>query len=287
MKRASYFLSIFITSMLLIAANFCVRDAFFRSEFNLASSFSASLNSAAFCESAVSSKASSRQPNKNILSAENLSAAVSTPHVVVGDNIWLLNGDGEKLFLLPKTYYAEITSLDETYYFVTFNGISGKVPKNSVRSVGYHTQASGTSESLKIDDAYAEFTRLSLKERPDRSSKTVAEMPTKDSFTFVGIYPKEEDLWYAVRYNEHFGYLRASLTSKKEMTFPDFVPEAEPPDDNTATTDPVNGGSDGSVNEKEGFNPLTVILVVGLTLPAVFIIFLLFRKDSKKPKRFD
>ncbi|MBR2479785.1 MAG: hypothetical protein IKB56_00580, partial [Clostridia bacterium] len=61
----------------------------------------------------------------------------STPHVVIEADIWLYDDKGEKIFMLPKSYYARINNLDDTYYYVTFNGVAGKIKKNEVRAVGY------------------------------------------------------------------------------------------------------------------------------------------------------
>ena len=48
--------------------------------------------------------------------------AQDTPFVVIEKDVWLLREDGERLFLLPETYYAPLVGIDETYYEVTFNG---------------------------------------------------------------------------------------------------------------------------------------------------------------------
>ena len=43
--------------------------------------------------------------------------AVDIPYVVIGENVWLLDVEsGSRLFLLPETYYAKISNLDENFY---------------------------------------------------------------------------------------------------------------------------------------------------------------------------
>lgn len=208
----------------------------------------------------------------------------STPHIVITENVWLCSSSGDRLFQLPNTYYAEITGMDETFYFVTFNGVAGRVEKSEVTTVGYHTKADGTMRDMKVDEAFSEFPSINLKSRPDLSSTNLVAMPTTANFTFVGRFPLEKELWYAVRFDQYFGYIRASRTNVKDVTFDDFVPQeapviANPVEDPNGNAPSVSDGSSSATT-------LKIVLVVGLIVPAVLIVFLIFKpRGDRAAKR--
>lgn len=207
----------------------------------------------------------------------------SAPHIIIPDNVWLCSSSGDRLFLLPKTYYAEITGMDETFYFVTFNGVAGRVEKTEVTTVGYHTKADGTMRDMKVDDAFSEFPAINLKSRPDLASTNLVAMPTTANFTFVGRFPLDKELWYAVRFDQYFGYIRASRTNIKDVTFDDFVPQEAP-----VIANPVENPDENGQNNTGGATSATtlkIVLVVGLIVPAVLIVFLIFKPRGDRAAR--
>ncbi len=205
------------------------------------------------------------------------------PHVVIGDGVWLYATDGSRLFVLPNSYYAEITSLDDYYYYITFNGISGRVKQAEVTTIGYHTTATGTLYDLKVASDYAEFSHIILKQTPDLSSPTVTTIPTNASFTYVGSYPIEDEIWYAVRWEQYYGYVRAVRTNCPTMNISPFVPEEMPTVSTDTSTDapadtPTIETNSGQLTEASPpDNTLKIILIIGLIIPAVLVIFLIFR----------
>lgn len=204
-------------------------------------------------------------------------SALTTPHIIIDGEVWLLDTDnGNRLFLLPDTYYAKIDTLDENFYYITFNGISGKVEKSSVSTVGYHAQAAGTMQEINIHPQYSDFVSIALKSSMDSSAEDII-IPVDESFIFLGEYPLSE-MWYFVRYNESVGYIKASRTTIPEMELPPFVPETvageDPPD-----IDPPS--KDKNFFKDPSF--LRIIIIIGLSIPAVVLIFLLFK--PQKPKR--
>jgi len=206
-------------------------------------------------------------------------AVVSSPHIKIAGEVWLLSNDGTRLFILPNTYYAKIDNLDETYYYVNFNGINGKVVKTQVSTVGYHEKALGTLRDLKISDSYSEFDGINLKATPDLSSVNIVSMPIKASFTFIGKYSTNEGLWYYVKYNQYLGYIKADRTTNPNISIENFVPVALT-EDGIPNKEPTS--SPKSVFEGLNANQdiLKIIIIIGLTIPAILIIFLLF-KPSK------
>lgn len=205
--------------------------------------------------------------------------ALSTPHIIIEGEVWLLDKNkGSRLFLLPDTYYAKIDNMDDNFYYITFNGVSGKVEKTLVSTVGYHTQAAGTMKEIKIHPQFNDFVSIALKSSMDASAEDII-LPVDESFIFLGEYPLSE-MWYCVRYNESIGYIKASRTTIPEMVIPAFVPET------------IQGGSPPAVEkpEKESFikDPafLRIIIIIGLSIPAVILIFLLFKPQKPKRQRY-
>lgn len=203
--------------------------------------------------------------------------AADTPHIVADGDVWLLSGDGVRLFMLPDTYYARINNLDEKFYYVTFNGVSGKVDKNTVSAVGYHTTAAGTSREIGVSADFSEFTAINLKVSPDVTSDSAAEVPVGASITFLGVYPAETLTWYYVKYENSYGYIRADRTTMPSPDIEPFVPEVPPSEDVSAPADNTAAPSDGSVMDALDDNELKIIIIVGLAVPAIAVVVLLFR----------
>lgn len=215
------------------------------------------------------------------VSTATVFCVTNTPHIVIEGEVWLLNDAGEKLFMLPNTYYAKILDLDETYYYVTFNGVTGKVSKTTVSTVGYHTVATGTMEELNIADEYAEFESIGIKATPTLSAATSFSLPIGKAFTFIGSYPTAEGTWYYVKYNDLYGYIKQERTTMKELKLADFVPETAPVETVAEPEESTESGN--SLLEDK---TLRIIIIVGLAIPAVIIVILLFR-PSRARRRYD
>ena len=206
--------------------------------------------------------------------------ADGTPHIKVEGEVWMADDQGVRLFTLPESYYIRINNLDESFYYITFNGVSGKVDKNSVVTVGYHTEAPGTQKDLTISDEFGEFSAINLKSSPDVASESVCEVPIDATIVFIGEYPKEE-LWYYVRYGETYGYVRAGRTDMPTPDYPAFVPEPEP--DLPASADP-----DGSAEPEDAEDTvLKIVVIAGLAIPALALIIFLFRRGGKRRYRYE
>lgn len=206
--------------------------------------------------------------------------ALATPHVVIEQQVWLLDIDsGSRLFIIPQTYYAKIDNMDDDFYYVTFNGVNGKVERNLVSTVGYHTQAAGTMQEMRVHSQYSDFKSIALKSSMDSSHEDII-MPVNESFIFIGEYPLTE-MWYCVSYNDQIGYIRASRTTVPDIQIPTFIPEEE----ETESVKPQE-----NTDEEEGFfqnsSVLRIIIVAGLSIPAVLMIILLFKPQKTKKRRY-
>lgn len=206
--------------------------------------------------------------------------ALDFPYIVIEGEVWLLDKNtGNRIFILPETYYAKIDNLDESYYYVTFNGISGKVDKTKVSSVGYHTTATGTIQDLQVGEKYRIFTGIKLKTAMDSAGADI-EVPTAGSLIFLGKYPST-DMWYYVKYNESCGYIRAEFTTQPNLVIPAFVPEKEP----NSTSDDKPKEDEGNIIGKT--SDLTKILVIsGLCLGLAVIIIIIFKPNKNKKNRY-
>ncbi len=198
--------------------------------------------------------------------------AKASPYVVISGEIWLLNEQGEKMFLLPDTYYAPIVGIDETYYTVAFNGVTGKVVKNSVSVTGYEDEVSGTSEILHISEKYSAFTGLKMRHSPENDpGEEGAFIPMGESFTYVGSYPLGEETWYYVCYGEKYGYVLSDFCDKK-ITERSFAPECK-----SEETPP----SKEEAEEEDSLLKILIISGVAVTIIVLLLVLLLPRKKKK------
>lgn len=208
---------------------------------------------------------------------KDVAFALDFPYIVIGENVWLLKKEtGTRLFLLPETYYARVDNLDDEFYYVSFNGIAGKVDRTSVSSVGYHAEAPGTICELRIDAKYSFFTEIRLKGSMDGGSPD-ATAPVSGSFLFLGKYPTDADLWYYVRYEDVCGYLKAEFTTAPDLTFPVFVPEQKPVEE-----DPVTPQKE----DEQDKNLVKILVISGLSVAAVVLLIVLFRPRKKGAHRY-
>lgn len=192
----------------------------------------------------------------------------ATPHVVIDDSVWLYDEKGDKIFLLPESYYARINNLDEVYYYVTFNGVAGKVKKNEVRAIGYEFTATGTQTDLNVANEYTDFSGIQMKKSPDSKGENTLVIPTNATFTFLGVYPTESgETWYYVRYENSLGYVRDKWVT--EVKISPFTPEIA-----TSSTPQESG----EIEETELSNEVKIIVVVGLVVVGIGTVALLFFK---------
>lgn len=209
----------------------------------------------------------------------NTAYALDFPYIVIDGEVWLLDKTtGNRIFLLPESYYAKIDNIDDSYYYVTFNGVNGKVDKTKVSSVGYHTTATDTILDLQIGEKYRIFTGIKLKSTMD-SSGTDIEVPTNESLIFLGKYPSS-DMWYYVKYNEVCGYIRAEFTTQPSLVIPAFVPEEKPLTDGGETPAP----DDGKIKPTPDL--IKILVISGLCVGLAIIIILVFRPHKNKNNRY-
>lgn len=207
-------------------------------------------------------------------------ATNTTPHIICPSDVWLYTDGGEKLFKIPSSYYARINNLDDNFYYVTFNGVAGRLKKGEVSAVGYHTTAKGTIMELKIHQNYCDFSAIQLKKHPDAGAESVTQIPTSEIFSYIGSYPTDDgSVWYYVRYKESYGYILSTRTTEPEIKHPIFEPEI--PTDSEASAEPTDTESKDIIDNLDS-TELKIIIIIGLAVPALAIVILLFKPFRKK-----
>lgn len=207
-------------------------------------------------------------------------ANTKTPHIIIEGDVYIQDLDGKNLFLLPNSYYAKINNIDENFYYIIFNGVNGKVSKKLVSTTGYHSASPTTSKSIAISNDYMEFNGINLKKEPNVDSESVFNMPISAAFTFLGEYPTAQGNWYYVKFEQHYGYIRSDRTTMPEITIETFFPEQE------ETNNPKEPEKDNNVVDffKNG-NELKIIIIIGVMIPSILMILLLFKPSAKRYKR--
>lgn len=203
-------------------------------------------------------------------------SAIDLPYVVIGKDLWLLNkNSGQRLFLLPESYYARIDNIDDTFYYITFNGVNGKVEKNLASTIGYHTEADGTMQELRVDAKYSMFTEIKLKSTMEGVSSDIP-VPVDGSLIFIGKYPLTEE-WYYVKYDTNYGYIKAEFTNKSSLILNDFIPVIKPID--------ISG--EETIEKPVSNNRVVKILVItGLSVVLIIILVVLFRPSKNNKHRY-
>lgn len=201
-------------------------------------------------------------------------SAVDMPYVVIGENIWLLDREnGAKLFLLPESYYARIDNMDESYYYVTFNGVAGKVDKTSVSTTGYPAEADGTLKELRIDPKYSVFTEIKLKSNMENGEDIP--VPVSADLLFLGKYPADE-MYYYVKCGEIRGYIGAGYTTVPELEIPTFSPVKDEPEELPKKDE----------KEKNGNNLIKILVITGLSVVLVVLLIIIFRPRKKGANKY-
>lgn len=199
--------------------------------------------------------------------------AQEAPYVVIKENVWLLSIDNaQPLFLMPKTYYARIDTMDESYYYVTFNGVKGKVERASVSTVGYSGEVKSTMQEVLIQPKYHIFTEIKLNTSMSKGQEVA--VPVTASLIFIGQYPAEE-MYYYVKYNEVCGYIKAEFTTNPNIIIAEFKPETSA--ENTATQPKAT---------QKNKELIKILVITGLCVVFVVLLIVIFKPIKGKKNRY-
>ncbi|MGI6701022.1 MAG: hypothetical protein ACOX3U_00920 [Christensenellales bacterium] len=200
--------------------------------------------------------------------------------------------DDDKEFIVPKTYYLlhdGEPAASNNYYYVIYNGVKGRVSKSSVSAL----------TTLDIEDPYYTATlklnasELFLNTYSSPSSKSTVIFPINnytDEMEYLGYMPDLEDgevIWYYVRFlvgtEYKTGYVLATKTDNPGLVsnIPDHPSYESPSPSPSSSPSP----SDNSPGEPSN-NLLRVILILGISIPAVIVVFLLFKPAKRGGRNY-
>jgi len=206
-------------------------------------------------------------------------------HIDSNTSLYQIPSQGNQLTVmtsLPATYFVEIIGEQGDYYQVGYLDIVGLVSKDSVTVVDYTPKYKFASPAIRISK---DVTGVNIRTAPDDTNSTVIYTATSADTEFIyygdvkGTSPIFGiDKWYFVRLiddvNVFHGYVYSAYTIADSI--PNNVIEAEPDDKN-----------DSQNNSKPTLlQGTTLYIFIGaLCIPAVLIIFLLFKKHSPKSRK--
>jgi len=224
-------------------------------------------------------KASAEEENYYVVEADE---------TIIIDTKGTENVSDDDEFIIPKTYYLlhdgeQLTS--NNYYYVVYNGIHGKVLKSDVSElVTADVETPYYSETLTISDTkefiiiYAEPSQMSDMNYTFNKFNN----PSLEYFGYMVDPDDDTKIWYYIKYNngtaDQMGYVLASFTDKAEL----YSQIPNHPDYNENTS-PSPSPSSPAVNnpEEPTNNLLRVILILGISVPAVIVVFLLFKPGKR------
>lgn len=189
-------------------------------------------------------------------------------------------------FTLPATYFVQLISeYDELFLFVTYKDFSGYVLRDNVERV-YSVPTTPYLDNITF--GVQGVANLVMRSEPNTSSEYIGTIPfNATDIEYFGAVRGElvnadlGDEWYYCRYKSFeqgilTGYVYAPLTTNLTEILPNTeVVETEP-------SEAVNGDTIIAPELQSGSNWL---LILGLTIPAIILLILVFRPSKRKHKK--
>ena len=194
------------------------------------------------------------------------------------------------LFTLPRTYYVKLleANYDENYHRVEYNGVEGLV---KISEVSAKTE-SGVRDPYYTAQNISAHISTHLYKRPSFSDNEDSGIVAYGlSLTYLGKIAGEKgtygtSTWFAVLYSGNVYYIHAAMTENL-----DLLETSVPLHPNSAAAPSVQEGqseSDKTGNESgSSVNIVRVLLIVGMFVPIVIILVVLFRPRKKRVRSKD
>ena len=186
------------------------------------------------------------------------------------------------LFVIPRTYYVKVVDPNYAsgFWIVEYNGVRGLIKISDV---------SGKT-TTDVENPYYTGTNVSayadtfLYERPNFASKTqVAAYGL--TLLYLGKAKGEQhnystDTWFAVRYSDQIYFIHSAMTANLNLLEATFSPVH--PNSVKEASATLSESEEGSTEKapSDGFDLVRLLLILGMIVPIVIVLFLLFR-----PKR--
>lgn len=201
-----------------------------------------------------------------------------------------LDGYDNLYFIIPQTYFVQLTGEDGDYFSATYLNFNGYVKKSCVRSIiGSPRTPYNNSATVRVYSTQSQV----IHEKPHSSSKQVTTIPLYENVKYIGSVYGEEmvyertNVWYYCCYTldkEYYGYIYSDFCDQETG----FVDNAEMVD---YTEFPNFNLPTANISPAQKFNKkATGIIVAVLMVPALIFVFLcvkgskLLTKEKSKSK---
>lgn len=222
---------------------------------------------------------------------EPLKADEATYYRVTSDNTILYRTPVDSTessnvyFILPTTYFVLYNStFDEQFLCVTYREFTGYVLVDSVTRV-YSTPTN--PYALNLTFSVSSVANLVLRSEPTTQSDYLGTIPINADVEYFGRILGEQsnselsNVWYYCRYKSFeqgilTGYVYAPLT--QDLT--ELIPNTE-----EVETEPSKTTNTETIIASELQSGVNLVLILGLTIPALLLLILVFRPERRKKKR--
>lgn len=186
---------------------------------------------------------------------------------------------------LPQTYFvALLTSDAEDYLNVSYLDITGFVLKSSLEICDYEPVTKyATLKALPNNDGLG----VNLRDMPDHTNgKILQTIPSDATLTLYGsiygtpLIPAVGDTWHYVKYTvgaaSTFGYVYSGHVS------------ADIPSNNViekVPTEPIAPPVEVIPSPAKFTTPMQIVFIIALSIPAIIIMLLIFKRKPAKPPR--
>lgn len=216
-----------------------------------------------------------RQGYGTAFAAEQSQTQTTTPvYAMIGEGAELFSAAGVKITTLPATYFVLVIEETATDFHVTYLDIEGFVDKNAVSAVDFEPVTKYAQPLFFADN---DTHSVNIRSLPSRSGEILATVPDGGSGIYYGTTTGDAlvgdiNEWYYVRFGE--GQIRGYVYAPqiRAASLADNIIEAVPkPDDED---EKIIGAS-----VKDG------IFIAALCIPAVIIMFIVFRGGGERKPR--
>lgn len=205
--------------------------------------------------------------------AESSYAQITTKGVYIYKTPQVNNHIKNIICVAEYTYYVEIVSkYNESFYKVNYNGVNGgyvlidEVKK--VKGIPENPYPSDIKLTTYDKNCY-------LRSTPSKEDNTISIIPSKyNGLKFIGMTYGEQigdfddNIWYLVEYLDIQGYIYNEYIASINTIYP-----------NTEKLSYSNNDYDKIINPLS--NNTAIIIIIGLSLPTLIIIYILYKKPKK------
>lgn len=226
-----------------------------------------------------------------LLAVQSFAYAEDTEyHMIKSDNVAFFTEDKKELFILPKSYFLKSRGGDNNngYYRVYYKDIEGLVkmedvtePKKMNIENPYYTvniQNKDTKENVYIYDSVNS-------NKNDLQGLDKYSNDTDRNLTFYGTKKDaQSELWYYIEFTKdgtkQKGYILA--TDTKQPNLVESIPTHPAAKSFYGIQKTPNVTAEKP--QESLISTLKILLILGISVPAVIVVFLLFRGGGKKSR---